>query len=113
MRRELLLLDGVGNVVLGLLLLAAPLRVTAWLGLSVSGSAFYATLFGAVLVGIGIALLLERRAKEGVTRGLGLTGALVINLCFGLALAAGETRAYEEADDSVAALLRRLAGANR
>ncbi len=87
MRRELLLLDGVGNVLLGLLLLTAPLRVTAWLGLSARGSAFYASLFGAVLVGIGIALLLERRAEGGVTRGLGLTGALVINLCFGLALA--------------------------
>ena len=39
-------------------------------------------------VGIGIALLLERRAQDGSTRGLGLTGALVINLCFGLVLAA-------------------------
>ena len=87
MRRELLLLDGVGNVLLGLLLLTAPLQVSAWLGVSAPSSAFYASLFGAVLVGIGIALLLERRAGDGVTRGLGLTGALVINLCFGLALA--------------------------
>ena len=87
-RRELLLLDGVGNVLLGLLLLAAPLQVSAWLGLSAPGSAFYASLFGAVLVGIGIALLIERRTADDAARGLGLTGALAINLCFGVVLAA-------------------------
>ena len=40
-----------------------------------------------MLVGIGIALLIERRTADDAARGLGLTGALVINLCFGLALA--------------------------
>ena len=85
MRKELLLLDGIGNVLLGLLLLVVPTTVATWLGLPADGS-FYASLFGAVLIGIGIALLLERREEPGVTRGLGRTGALVINLCFGLAL---------------------------
>ena len=85
MRKKLLLLDGIGNVFLGLLLLLAPTTVATWLGLAADGS-FYANLFGAVLIGIGIALLLERREDPGVTRGLGLTGALVINLCFGFAL---------------------------
>ena len=88
MRSGLLLLDGVGNLLLGLLLLVAPLQVTAWLGFPGQGTGFYGTLFGAVLFGIGIALLLERRAGGGTARGLGLTGALVINTCFGLALAA-------------------------
>ena len=85
MRKELLLLDGIGNVFLGLLLLVAPTAVAGWLGL-VAGDSFYANLFGAVLIGIGIALLLERQEEPGLTRGLGLTGALVINLCFGLVL---------------------------
>ena len=85
MRKELLLLDGIGNVFLGLLLLVAPTAVAGWLGL-VAGDSFYANLFGAVLIGIGIALLLERQGEPGLTRGLGLTGALVINLCFGLVL---------------------------
>ena len=39
-----------------------------------------------MLIGIGIALLLEQRDKTGAGKGLDLTGALVINLCFGLAL---------------------------
>ncbi len=86
MRKELLFLDGVGNVFLGLLLLVAPMAVAAWLGLP-DGGAFYASLFGAVLIGIGIALLLEQRSTANAGKGLGLTGALVINLCFGLALA--------------------------
>ena len=86
MRRALLFLDGVGNVLLGLLLLVAPTTVATWLGLP-GGGAFYANLFGAVLVGIGISLLLEQRESTGAAKGLGLTGALVINLCFGLALA--------------------------
>ena len=85
MRKELLLLDGIGNVFLGLLLLVAPTAMGGWLGL-VAGDSFYANLFGAVLIGIGIALLLERQGEPGLTRGLGLTGALVINLCFGLVL---------------------------
>lgn len=85
MRKELLLLDGIGNVFLGLLLLVAPTAMAGWLGL-VAGDSFYANLFGAVLIGIGIALLLERQGEPGLTRGLGLTGALVINLCFGLVL---------------------------
>ena len=86
MRKALLLLDGFGNVALGLLLLVAPTAVATWLGITV-GSVFYANLFGGVLVGIGIALLLERSQGTRATKGLGLTGALVINLCFGLVLA--------------------------
>ena len=86
MRDQLLLLDGVGNLLLGVLLLAAPVPLSAWLGLDPGGS-FFASLFGAVLVGIGIALLVERNRGAGVTSGLGLTGALVINFCFGFALA--------------------------
>ena len=44
---------------------------------------FYVNIFGAVLFGIGIALLLEHFAgKKGIT-GLGIGGAIAINLCGG------------------------------
>ena len=84
-RSELLLLDGIGNVVLGVVLLLVPVRLATWLGVPNVTSGFFASLFGAVLVGIGIALLWERRGTG--TGGLGLRGALVINACFGLTLA--------------------------
>ena len=83
-RSELLLLDGIGNVALGAVLVVAPVRLATWLGLPDVTPGFFASLFGAVLVGIGIALLLERHRRTGDA--LGLTGALVINSCFGLAL---------------------------
>lgn len=85
-KSELLLVDGVGNLLLGVLLLAVPGQLAGWLGIPTSVDTFYASLFGAVLFGIGLALLMERRG--GSVRGLGLAGALVINTCFALALLA-------------------------
>ena len=55
-RSTLLTLDGLGNIVLGLLLLSVPVPLAAWLGIPNVSSGFYPSLFGAVLVGIGIAL---------------------------------------------------------
>lgn len=87
MRRSgLLVIDGIGNVVLGGLLLCFPVRLAIWLGIHNAGSGFYASLFGAVLVGIGLALLIEVVPRSQQTRGLGLFGALTINLCFGVVL---------------------------
>ena len=82
MNRALLIVDGLGNLALGVLLLAVPSQLAAWLGIPETGR-FYPSLFGAVLFGIGIALLMELRGH-----GLGLAGALAINTCFGIALAA-------------------------
>ena len=79
--------DGLGNILLGIVLIVFPARLATRLGIANVGSGFYGSLFGAVLVGIGIALLLERAGPDGNTRGLGLVGALIINLCFGVALA--------------------------
>lgn len=42
--------------------------------------------FGAVLLGIGIALLAEIPGSSGRFRGLGLGGAIIINLCGAAAL---------------------------
>ena len=86
-KRELLLLDGVGNMLLGVILLGFPIRLTSWLGIPDVTSRFYPSLFGAVLVGIGIALLMEYAREQIHVRGLGLGGALIINTCFGVVLA--------------------------
>ena len=82
---RLLEVDGVGNVLLGLPLLMFPEFVSAFLGLPVHGATFYPAILGAVFVGIGVALLLER-FKPSVG-GLGLGGAVSINLIFGVVLA--------------------------
>ena len=85
MQARLLELDGVGNVLLGLPLLLFPGLVSDFLGLPRSGTTFYPAILGAVFVGIGIALLLERFKPS--LRGLGLAGAMSINLVFGVVLA--------------------------
>jgi len=73
-------------MVLGALLLLAPVGVLDLLGLPPADSYFYVAILGAVLVGIGVALLVEVYGKQPRLRGLGLGGAIAINLCGGLAL---------------------------
>ncbi len=78
MHRTLLLADAVINLVLGVLLLTYPQSLVEVLGLPAVRSAFFPSVLGGVLIGIGIALLLARR---GGAKGLGLDGAIAINLC--------------------------------
>ena len=54
------------------------------LGIPNSDMLFYPTILGALLVGIGLALLIERVRGSG---GLGLLGAVTINLAGGIVLA--------------------------
>lgn len=78
---HLLTIDAAINLALGLLLVLFPRPVAEVLGVPVPTSAFYASILGAVLTGIGLALLVERfRARHGVA-GLGLGGAICINVC--------------------------------
>jgi hypothetical protein len=42
---------------------------------------FYPSMLGAVIFGVGVALLLERFGGKKGVRGLGLGGAIVINFC--------------------------------
>lgn len=79
-RATLLRLDGVINLVLGLLLMWFPDNLVDALGVPSTVDRFYPTLLGAVLLGIGIALLLEAYRLPGGVVGLGLGGAIVINL---------------------------------
>jgi hypothetical protein len=80
---RLLIIDGVINLALGVLLVAFPAPLIQVLGLP-SESRFYANILGAVLIGIAIALFIQHKNGSG----LGLDGAVVINLCGGATLAA-------------------------
>ena len=90
MKDRLLILDASINLILGLLLLLVmpfPTQITAWFGVPPVEQAFYPSILGAVLVGIGLSLLIEsQRATAKQPAGLGLAGAIAINLCGGLAL---------------------------
>lgn len=87
MRSILLIIDAIVNIILGFFLVFFPLKVVDLLGLPVETPPFYATVLGGVLIGIGIALFLGMEKRSGTTDGLGLGGALFINLFAGLALA--------------------------
>jgi hypothetical protein len=83
--RALILTDAVINLVLGLLLLVFPESLVQILGIPPAESAFYPSILGAVLFGIGLALLLNWVRRDA--GGLGLGGAIAINLCAGIVLA--------------------------
>lgn len=84
--RLLLALDAAINALLGLILLAFSRPVVTFLGVPWSDSAFYPTILGGVLLGIGIALFLEVYRPSGEWHGLGLGGAIAINLSGGCVL---------------------------
>jgi len=80
-RSKLLLLDALVNIVLGLLLATFPDSVVRLLGVPATDTRFYPSILGAVLLGIGVALLIEFYRKPSRSPGLGLSGAIAINLC--------------------------------
>jgi hypothetical protein len=82
----ILFVDAVINLVLGILLVAFPPAIVTWLGVPMTSEPFYPSILGAVLFGIGIALLVECFRKPGATGGLGLAGAIVINVCGSMVL---------------------------
>jgi len=91
MKNSLILtIDAIINFVLGFLLLLTvpyPDKISLFLGVPKIEHAFYTSLFGSILFGIGIALLIEgSRKKPNRLVGLGLGGAIAINLCGGIVL---------------------------
>ena len=72
------------NLSLGTFLIVSPTRLVAVLGIPDSERLFYPDILGALLLGIGLALLIERVRGSG---GLGLLGAVTINLAGGVVLA--------------------------
>ena len=79
--KMLLVIDGIINLTLGVLLLLFPVGIVELLGLPYTNTNFYPVILGAVLFGIGVALLIERYGTPINIRGLGLGGAIAINLC--------------------------------
>jgi hypothetical protein len=86
-KKVLLLLDGIGNVALGLILLLLPHQVIRFLSASMASEPMFVSILGAILFAIGVALLLEALKKSPEHVGLGLTGAVLINLSFAIVLA--------------------------
>lgn len=86
-KQEILLsVDGLINVILGMLLLLFPLGIAEFIGIPIPSTNFYPTILGGVIFGIGIALYIERYGYKNGIRGLGLGGAIAINVCGGLVL---------------------------
>jgi hypothetical protein len=79
----LLAADAIINLLLGLLLLLLPVGLLEFLGLPPTDTFFYTSILGGVIFGIGVALSLERWGTPMGIRGLGLGGAIAINLCGG------------------------------
>ena len=79
--KKLLVIDGIVNLLLGVLLLLFPLGIAPSLGVPVPDTHFYPTILGAVLLGIGIALLMDVYGQPRGIRGLGIAGAISINFC--------------------------------
>jgi hypothetical protein len=77
----LLTIDGIVNLILGGLLLFFPAQLMMALELPGVETLFYVNILGGVLIGIGIALLLERFSAHLQMRGLGIGGAILINIC--------------------------------
>lgn len=93
-REKLLAVDALINFTLGLTFIFYPQLIVNLLGIEISAlstviNILKATIaiFGGVLTGIGIALLLESLHRPKGLVGLGLGGAVVINLCGGIVLA--------------------------
>jgi len=92
-REKLLAIDAFVNFTLGLTFIFYPQLIVTLIGVEISAlstviNILKATIaiFGGVLTGIGIALLLESLHRPKGLVGLGLGGAVVINLCGGIVL---------------------------
>jgi hypothetical protein len=86
--KAILIVDAAINLILGFLLLTFSPQVVRLLGVPPAEHSFYPNILGGVLFGIGIALLIECLRGSGRLVGLGLGGAIAINLCGGLVLTA-------------------------
>ena len=81
-----MLIDGIVNLAVGLVLLCYPLGIGDYLELPKSDNNFYPVILGALILSIGIALFVERKYYELGIRGLGIEGAIIINIITSSAL---------------------------
>lgn len=88
MDRIVLIVDAIVNFSLGLLLIVFPREAVSTLGVPPSSTNFYPNVLGAIFIGITIALLMAAYGGESLRNaGLGLVGAVSINLCGGIVVA--------------------------
>ena len=80
-------MDAIINLILGALLLAYSENLATYLGVPYATNYFYPNILGAIFIGITIALFIEFFRKTNRIIGLGLYGAIAINLCGGTVLA--------------------------
>jgi hypothetical protein len=86
-KKTALIIDAAINFVLGVLLLFFSTGLADFLGVPATDNFFYPNLLGAIFIGITIALVIEAYRKPGEKQvGLGLVGAICINLSGGLVL---------------------------
>ena len=83
----LLLIDAIINLILGVLLVLYSQDLATFFGVPYTSNYFYPTLLGAIFIGITIALFVEFFRKTETIVGLGLGGAVAINVCGGSTLA--------------------------
>ena len=79
----LLIADAIINLLLGILLLLFPAGILKSFRLPDTNTYFYTSILGGVIFGIGLALALEYLQGGKNSRGLGIAGAIMINLCGG------------------------------
>ncbi len=75
--------DAAIHLLFGICLLFSPDLLVNAVGVPEPGTAFYASILGAILSGIGLALIAERFRQIFGVPGLGLGGAICINICAG------------------------------
>ena len=83
--KTLVLIDSIINLLIGIILLAYSKPVVDFFGLPDSNLRFYPNILGAIIFGIGIALFIEYKRKDKFI-GLGLGGAISINMMGGIVL---------------------------
>ena len=85
-RKSVLLIDAIINLFLGLCLLGFSPYIINLFGLPPTDNYFYPNILGSVFIGITIALIVEAFRKSPDNTGLGLIGAICINICGGIVL---------------------------
>ncbi|PQO35606.1 hypothetical protein [Blastopirellula marina] len=86
-RSAILLIDAFVSLAIGILLAVFPRSLMDLLGLPIPVTTFYPSLLGGVVIGIAIALIYEGSRPTAGRTGLGIVGAIAIDLCAALFLA--------------------------
>jgi hypothetical protein len=79
--KSILIIDAIVNFALGIVLMIFPNGLMSFLGLPITYEPFYTSVLGAVLFGIALALVIECVGGHRMMKGLGMGGAIAINVC--------------------------------